>query len=216
MPRPNAAHIRVRKAPTQLADPAGKAHPAAVEHDAIGRVQNADASPGGKGVFMKILAVSAIALSTVLGCASGVQAQEARKLFFEGDIVRHALDNQVGPFCVLANQFKRKEAVAWRIRVLQPNGAVADDKVLKSVVVVLGNGQKLPGHFGGHGQPPTDHFWSLHWEIPADFPTGSLGYKVVATMMDDQTVTWEPFNRATTQLAVIAGEPAMKTAGTPQ
>jgi len=171
---------------------------------------------------MKTLAVSAIALSTVLGfatvlgSAAGAQAQEAKKLFFEGDIVRHALENQVGPFCVLANQFKRKEAVAWRIRVLVPNGAVADDKVLKSVVVVLGNGQKLPGHYGGHGMPPTDHFWSLHWEIPADFPTGSLGYKVVATMMDDSTVTWEPFNRATTQLAVIAGEPAMKTVATPQ
>jgi hypothetical protein len=117
---------------------------------------------------------------------------------------------------VLANQFKRKEAVAWRIRVLQPSGAVADNTVLKSVVVRLGNGQILPAHFGGHGQPPTDHFWSLHWEIPTDFPTGSLGYKVIATMMDDSTVTWEPFNRATTQLMVIAGEPAMKAATTQQ
>jgi hypothetical protein len=212
-----------RPAPIRLADPPGKAHPALIEHDAIGRDQNADAFPGGKGALMKTLAVSVIALSTVLGLgtilgsASGARAEEARKLFFEGDIVRHALENQVGPFCVLANQFKRKEAVAWRIRVLQPSGAVADDKVLKSVVVVLGNGQKLPGRYGGHGMPPTDHFWSLHWEIPADFPTGSLGYKVVATMMmDDSAVTWEPFNRATTQLSVIAGEPAMKTAATPK
>jgi hypothetical protein len=220
MPRPNAAHIRVHTlqppASNRLAHRAGKAHPAVVEHDAIGRLENAEASPGGKGDFMKTLAVAVTALSTVLSLGNGAQAQEARKLFFEGDIVRHALENQVGPFCVLANQFKRKEAVAWRIRVLQPNGGIADDKVLKSVVVVLGNGQKLPGHYGGHGMPPTDHFWSLHWEIPADFPTGSLGYKVVATMMDDSTVTWEPFNRATTQLAVIAGEPAMKTAATPQ
>jgi hypothetical protein len=173
-------------------------------------INKADASPGGKGDFMKILAASALALSTVLGFASGAQAEEARKLFFEGDIVRHALPDQVGPFCVLANQFKRKEAVAWRIRVLEPNGTVADNKALKSVVVVLGNGQKLPAHFGGHGMPPTDYFWSLFWSIPADFPTGSLGYKVIATMMDDSTVTWEPFNRATTQLMVIAGEPAIK------
>jgi hypothetical protein len=164
---------------------------------------------------MKTLAISAIALSTVLGLPNGAQAQQA-KLFFEGDIVRHALPDQAGPFCVLANQFKRKEAVAWRIRVLQPSGAVADNMVLKSVVVRLGNGQTLPAHFGGHGQPPTDHFWSLHWEIPADFPTGSLGYKVIATMMDDSTVTWEPFNRATTQLMVVAGEPAMKAATTQQ
>ena len=163
---------------------------------------------------MKTL-VSAIALSTVLGFANGAQAQETKaqegkKLFFEGDIVRHALPDQVGPFCVLNNQFKRKEAVAWRIRVLEPNGNVADNKVLKSVVVRLGNGQTLPAHFGGHGMPPTDFFWSLHWEIPGDFPTGSLGYKVIATMMDDSTVTWEPFNRATTQLMVVAGEPAIK------
>jgi hypothetical protein len=185
-----------------------------VEHDAIGRVQNADASPGGKGDFMKSLTVAAAALSTVLSLGSGAQAQdaknEARKLFFEGDIVRHALENQVGPFCVLANQFKRKEAVAWRIRVLQPNGGVADDKVLKSVVVELGNGQKFPAAFKPHGAPPTDHFWSMFWTVPADFPTGSLGYKVIATMNDGSTVEWKPFNRPTTDLMVVAGEPNMK------
>ena len=165
---------------------------------------------------MKTVTLCAIALSSVLGFATAAQAEDARKLFFEGDIVRHALPDQAGPFCVLANQFKRKEAVAWRIRVLLPNGNVADDKVLKTVVVRLGNGQTLPARYGGHGQPPTDHFWSLHWEIPADFPTGSLGYKVIATMMDDSTVTWEPFNRATTQLMVVAGEPAMKEAAAKQ
>jgi hypothetical protein len=69
---------------------------------------------------------------------------------------------------------------------------------------------KLPAHYGPHGKPPTDYFWSLHWEIPADFPTGSLGYKVIATMMDGTTQTWEPFTRAPTQLTVIAGEPEMK------
>jgi hypothetical protein len=192
------------------------AHPEQMEDGAIGRDQACRCILGRKGAYMKTLVISAIALSTVLGLANGAQAQEAKKLFFEGDIVRHALENQVGPFCVLANQFKRKEAVAWRIRVLEPNGNVADNNVLKSVVVILGNGQKLPARYGGHGMPPTDHFWSLHWEIPADFPTGSLGYKVVATMMDDSTVTWQPFNRATTQLTVIAGEPAMKTAGAQQ
>jgi hypothetical protein len=159
---------------------------------------------------MKTFAVSAIVLSSVLGFVSGAQAQQAKKLFFEGDIVRHALADQAGPFCVLNNQYKRKEAVAFRIRVLEPSGTVADNNVLKSVVVELGNGQKLPAKYGPHGMPPTDYFWSLFWTIPADFPTGSLGYKVVATMKDDSTVTWEPFNRATTQLSVVAGEPTPK------
>jgi hypothetical protein len=159
---------------------------------------------------MKTFAFAAIVLSSVLGFAGGAQAQQAKKLFFEGDIVRHALADQAGPFCVLNNQYKRKEAVAFRIRVLEPSGTVADNNVLKSVVVELGNGQKLPAKYGPHGMPPTDYFWSLFWTIPADFPTGSLGYKVVATMKDDSTVTWEPFNRATTQLSVVAGEPTPK------
>ena len=159
---------------------------------------------------MKALALTAAVSASVLGFANAAQAQQAKKLFFEGDIVRHALADQAGPFCVLNNQFKRKEAIAWRIRVLEPSGTVADNKVLKSVVVRLGNGQELPAHYGPHGMPPTDYFWSLFWTIPADFPTGSLGYKVVATMMDGSTETWEPFTRPTTQLTVIPGEPVMK------
>jgi hypothetical protein len=160
---------------------------------------------------MKTTAITAVALSlAVLGFANAAQAQQARKLFFEGDIVRHALPNQAGPFCVLNNQYKRKEAVAFRIRILAANGEVADGKLLKSVMVELGNGQKLAAKYGGHGMPPTDYFWSLFWTIPDNAPTGTVGYKVVATMMDDTTVEWKPFNRATTELMVVEGEPAMK------
>jgi hypothetical protein len=156
--------------------------------------------------------ISTLALTAaILGLASGAQAQQqAKKLFFEGDIVRHALPNQAGPFCVLVNQFKRNEAVAFRIRVLQPSGEVADGAVLKSVVVELGNGQKLPAAFKPHGNPATDHFWSLFWTIPADHPNGSIGYKVIATMNDGSVVEWKPFNRPTTALMVVDGEPDMK------
>jgi hypothetical protein len=162
---------------------------------------------------MKLITLPVVALSAAaLSCATGAQAQQAKKLFFEGDIVRHALPNQAGPFCVLNNQFKRNEAVAFRIRILQPNGEVADNKVLKSVVVELGNGQKVPTHYGPHGMPPTDYFWSIFWTIPANHPTGSIGYKVVATMMDDSVVEWKPFNRPTTELMVVEGEPTPATA----
>lgn len=163
-----------------------------------------------KSFTLQSLTSSALALTAAIGFATAAHAQQARKLFFEGDIVRHALADQAGPFCVLANQYKRNEAVAWRIRVLLPSGEVADDKVLKSVVVELGNGQKMPAAFKPHGTPPTDHFWSLFWTIPGDFPTGSLGYKVIATMNDDSVVTWEPFTRPPTQLMVVAGDPVMK------
>lgn len=160
---------------------------------------------------MKSPTFSAIALVlATVGFTNGASAEQAKRLFFEGDLVRHTIESQAGPFCVLTNQFRRKEAVAWRIRVLEASGDIADDKVLKSVVVELGDGQKIPAHYGPHGKPPTDYFWSARWEIPADFPTGSLGYKVIATTMDDTTQIWEPFKRAPTQLTVIAGEPQMK------
>src|SRR5215831_20599554 len=102
---------------------------------------------------MKTITVSAIAMAVAtLGFASGAEAQGQQpqppgKLFFEGDIVRHALPNQAGPFCVLVNQYKRGEAVAFRIRTLLPNGQIADDKAIKSLVVELGNGQRFPAGY---------------------------------------------------------------------
>jgi len=164
-----------------------------------------------KSVTLSILAltVAALGFATSVQAQPAAQAQPARKLFFEGDIVRHALPNQAGPFCVLVNQYKRNEAVAFRIRILQPNGAVADDKVLKGVVIELGNGQKYAAHYGGHGTPPTDFFWSLFWTIPGNQPTGSIGYKIIATMADGSEVEWKPFNRPTTALMVVDGEPEM-------
>jgi len=156
--------------------------------------------------------LSVLIIAAALVPLNLANAQDGKRLFFEADMVRHAQEGQAGPFCVLANQFKRKEAVAWRIRVLDQAGKSLDDKGLKSVVVELSDGQKLPAKFGPH--PPrgtaTDHFWSLAWIIPADYPTGSLVYKVVATDNDGRTQIWEPFKRAPTQLTVIAGEPAMK------
>ena len=158
---------------------------------------------------MKRITLSALALSFALIGVAGADAQirttPAGKLFFEGDIVPHALMGQQGPFCVLNNRYIRGEAVAFRIRIQKPDGTVADNKDLKTVEVELGNGQKLPAHFGGHGMPPTDFFWSLFWTIPMDFPTGSLGYKVNATMQDGTVVTWQPFTRDTTQLMIVAG-----------
>jgi hypothetical protein len=155
---------------------------------------------------------SILVLSVGLGTAQVASAQDAKRLFFEADMVRHAQEGQAGPFCVLANQFKRKEAVAWRIRVLDQAGQQMDDKKLKDVVVELSDGQKIPAKFGGHPPrgTPTDFFWSLRWIIPADYPTGSLVYKVVATDLDGRTQTWEPFKREPTQLTVIAGAPALK------
>jgi len=160
------------------------------------------------------LAVAVIAAAVTLSGTAFAQTRTTPvgKLFFEGDTVKHIMMGQQGPFCVLQSRFHRGEGVAFRTRVLLPNGQVADDKVLKSVEVELGNGTKIPLAYGPHGmpgQPMSDYFWVDSFVIPADFPTGSLGYKVHATMMDGTVVTWEPITRPNSQLWLVDGEPAM-------
>ena len=163
--------------------------------------------------FVMLCAMLLSVLFGVTGTASAqVRTEPAGKLFFEGDIVRHNVQGLAGPFCVMQNRYMRGEAVAWRIRVLSPDGSVADDSVLKSLVVELGNGATIELEYGGHGNPPTDFFWANHWNIPADYPTGTVGYKVMATLQDDSVVTWEPFTRPGTQLTVVEGQPAVAAA----
>ena len=149
----------------------------------------------------------AIASLAVLGFADISSAQEAPKLFIEGDIVRGNTPAGItGPVCVLANQFKRKENVVFRIRVRNAAGQSLDDKNIKGITVELSDGQKFLPRFGGHPpKAPTAYIWSTAWVIPDAYPTGSFNYKVVATALDGATQTWEPINTKPTLLTIVAG-----------
>ncbi len=156
---------------------------------------------------MKTLtAVSAVALSAALFSFGGT-AQGAA-LFFEGDMVRgHTQDGATGPSCVLTSEYKRQESVVWRVRVLDEAGNNLDDTGIKSLAVVLADGQQFEMDFGQHPRGKhTDAFWATSWGIPADYPTGTLGYKVVAVDNDGQTHEWEPFNVEPSKLTVIPGD----------
>jgi hypothetical protein len=157
---------------------------------------------GRTGLFAALLAVGVVPLA---------HAQSSKPLFIAADMVRGPGGS--GPGCVLSNRFMRKEEVAWRIRVQDATGKELDDKSLKSLVVELSDGQQFQAHFGGHPpKAPADHFWSIAWTIPADHPTGSLNYKVIATAEDGSTQTWQPFNTRPSLLTVIDGtfEPPAK------
>jgi hypothetical protein len=153
----------------------------------------------------------------VLGFANVAAAQEAQKLFIEGDIVRGNTPNGItGPVCVLANQFKRKENVIFRIRVRNTAGQPLDDKNIKSIVVELSDGKTYPAEY--RARPPVavrarlglngpiDYFWSAAWLIPQDYPTGSLSYRVVATDMQGNTQEWVPMKDLRSLPAVIPGD----------
>jgi len=161
---------------------------------------------------MKLVAATVVALCALGGVA---QAQQAGKLFFEGDIVRGAQPGAPGPFCVLTSQFKRLEKVVWRLRVLDQAGTSLDDKGLKSLVVLLPDGSKLPSYWGPHPPPhlgtTTDHFWTTAWIVPDNYPSGTFAYKVAATDLQGQTHTWEPFKHKSSHFTVVAGAIEIKS-----
>jgi hypothetical protein len=160
-------------------------------------------------------------VAATAGFANLAAAQEtqrpAQKLFIEGDIVRgNTPSGLTGPLCVLANEFKRKEKVVFRIRVRDITGEPLDDKSLKGIVVELSDGQKFAADYRARPPvairkalgftEPTDYFWSAVWLIPEDYPTGSLSYKVVATDVDGNTQSWTPFKDPRSLPLVMTGE----------
>jgi hypothetical protein len=97
--------------------------------------------------------------------------------------------------CVLASRFPHNSEIVWRARVMDPaSGQGLDDKSLTKVEVKLADGQTLPMHYAAHPKDnPVDYFWSASFDIPADYPTGTLDYEIVATGKDGATASFKPF-----------------------
>ena len=170
-----------------------------------------------KGTLMAASKIPVLALLAVLGFAGISPAQEAQKLFIEGDIVRGNTPAGItGPVCVLANQFKRKENVVFRIRVRNAAGQPLDDKNIKGITVELSDGQKFQAAYRSRPpanvratfglSEPTDYFWSAAWLIPQEYPTGSLSYRVIATDEQGNTQTWTPFKDPRSLPMVMPGD----------
>ncbi len=119
--------------------------------------------------------------------------------------------------CLNISSGHRGELVVFRTRVVDPvTGKDMTDKDLKSVQVVLPDGQKFDETYGGHpgGGTPTDYFWSAPWEVPLNYPTGSLGYTVNVVANDGRTGTFKPFEVASSKLTIKAYDPAFVRAWT--
>ena len=126
-------------------------------------------------------------------------------MVIQSDTVRGVLQGMTAPGCVLNNQFKHKEEIVFRIRVVDTKtGKLMDKDQLKSLVIELPDGKKFPAHYGKHPpQDPVAYFWTFGWTIPADYPTGSFGYKVVATDKHGHTAEFAPFESKESQLMVM-------------
>ncbi len=151
-------------------------------------------------------------ISTILAAAAvlalpGAALAASPQLFFSGDMVTSPPDGSKAPDCVLASQFKHGMGVVFRVRVQNASGDSVTDKDVKSLTVDLSSGQTVNLKYGGHPHSkPEDYFWSGSWKIPADFPSGSMSYKVVATLTDGTTQDWAPFKVAPSQLTILPGD----------
>jgi hypothetical protein len=146
--------------------------------------------------------------AAVLGLVHVGGAQAAGPaMVIQSDTVRGVQQGMTAPGCVLNNQFKHKEEIIFRIRVVDTKtGKGMDKDQLKSLMIELPDGQKFPAHYGMHPpQQPVEYFWTYGWIIPENYPTGSFAYKVVATDRHGHTATFEPFKSAPSQLTVMAG-----------
>ena len=105
--------------------------------------------------------------------------------------------------CVQANRFAHNEEVVWRVKVVDPlTGKPMDDAALASVQVKLPD-QTLDLRYGGHPRDtPVDFFWTVGWDVPETYPTGTVAYTVNATAKDGRTGTYEQFKVALAMLTV--------------
>lgn len=117
-------------------------------------------------------------------------------------------DQRAGRVCVLKSRYAPGEEVVWRIKVFDPaTGETMDDSVLDEVVVELPDGQTFEAEYGPHPKEnSTDAFWATSWEIPADYPTGSLPYTVKAVASDGRTGEFTEFNVAPSLLTIAPAQ----------
>lgn len=105
--------------------------------------------------------------------------------------------------CVQTNRFAQNEEIVWRVKVYDPQtGEAMDDTALETLKVQLPD-QTLDLHYGGHpGSAPVDFFWTVSWDVPEGYPTGTVDYKIVATAKDGRTGEWDQFKVAYAMLTV--------------
>jgi hypothetical protein len=113
-------------------------------------------------------------------------------------------EDQAAEICVLQSRFARNSEIVWRARVMDPiSGEQLDDTAIESIQVKLADGQVLDMRYGDHPRDnPTDRFWTTSFDIPEDYPTGTLGYEVVATVAGGRTGNFIPFNVAPSLLTI--------------
>lgn len=152
----------------------------------------------------------ALSVGLATACSGGTVTVTAGNVSSNQDLLVYG-DMVTNVGCLNTSVGHRGELLVWRIRVVDPNtGADMTDEDISSVTATLPTGEEFNLTYGGHpgGGSPTDWFWSAPWEIPLNFPTGSLGYEIDAVANDGRTGNFSPFEVSSSKLSIKEYDPA--------
>jgi len=99
--------------------------------------------------------------------------------------------------CIQSGVFKRGMKIVVRFEVLDTkSGKRVTDKDGATIKLVLPHGEEVPGRWTIRGSaaalPDSAWMWDTSWDIPPDYPVGSLDYRIVVTTKDGRTSTFTP------------------------
>ena len=99
--------------------------------------------------------------------------------------------------CVQSGVFKRGMRLVFRYEILDTStGKRVTDKDGATTKVRLQHGEEIPARWAIRGSvnalPDSAWMWDVAWDIPPDYPVGSLDYTLVVSTKDGRTGTFTP------------------------
>jgi hypothetical protein len=93
--------------------------------------------------------------------------------------------------CMKTSIFKRGQHIVWRMTLTDATtGKVLQGTDLESTVIKLPNGEEISMRYGRHGGPDGPWFWTGAWDIPDDYPLGSVNYSIDVLTVDGKSGTF--------------------------
>jgi hypothetical protein len=120
--------------------------------------------------------------------------------------------------CALSNTFMRGTKMVWRAEIIDLSTGMrimpTDDLVVK---IVLPHGEERTMRFsqrGGGRVPDAPWMWAGAWEIPLDYPVGTLDFSLVVTTPDERTGIFRmPYSGVQVEIIDVMGTNAMARGG---
>ncbi len=99
--------------------------------------------------------------------------------------------------CIQSGVFKRGMRLVVRFEVLDTStGKRVTDKDGATIKMILPHGEEVNARWTIRGSavalPDSAWMWDTTWDIPPDYPVGSLDYRITVTTKDGRTATFIP------------------------